>query len=371
VLVLAEDLGGGTGNHLCEMVALWCKRGWETVLVTQTPPLVRRLPAAVDVRVMSRAGWYDRFPIAQVRRFLQLRRIVREVRPDIIHTYFFWSIIYGRVLKRLGYAPRLVENREDLGFSWGRGSYSLLRLTAGIPDRIICVADAVRRVAVAREGVDVGRTRVVHNGIHSSAAERNARATARQGFGFTDDDIVVGMVANLPRAVKGGRRLLDAVAPIVAAAPAVRFLLVGLGTDRATLEPELKARGIANVVVGAGYTRDVDACYDAMDISVLTSSTEGLSITLLESMRHGLATVVTKVGGNAELVMDGETGFLVPVDDATAFVGRVVTLARDANLRRAMGAAGRQRVAEHFALERVAEQYLAVYGELLAEEKGR
>jgi glycosyltransferase involved in cell wall biosynthesis len=264
-----------------------------------------------------------------------------------------------------------VENREDLGFSWGRGSYSLLRLTAGIPDRIICVADAVRRVAVAREGVDVGRTRVVHNGIHSSAAERNARATARQGFGFTDDDIVVGMVANLPRAVKGGRRLLDAVAPIVAAAPAVRFLLVGLGTDRATLEPELKARGIANVVVGAGYTRDVDACYDAMDISVLTSSTEGLSITLLESMRHGLATVVTKVGGNAELVMDGETGFLVPVDDATAFVGRVVTLARDANLRRAMGAAGRQRVAEHFALERVAEQYLAVYGELLAEEKGR
>jgi glycosyltransferase involved in cell wall biosynthesis len=157
----------------------------------------------------------------------------------------------------------------------------------------------------------------------------------------------------------------------VAEAPAVRFLLVGLGTDPETLAPELAARGIQEYVVGAGYTRDVDSCYAAMDISVLTSSTEGLSITLLESMRHGLPTVVTRVGGNQELVVDGETGYLVPLDDAAAFVARVIALARDGALRRTLGTAGRRRVAEHFALERVADHYLTVYEGLLAEEMRR
>jgi glycosyltransferase involved in cell wall biosynthesis len=368
VLILMEDLGGGTGNHLCRMLDRWRACNWSVTIVTQTPPQVRRLPADIDVRVTARAGWYDRFPLAQVRRFFELRRIVRAVQPDVVHTYFFWSLMYGRLLKLLGAIRHLVENREDTGFSWGRGSYAALRLTRGIPDRIICVAQAVRGVALDREGVRPDHTLVIHNGIAlgSGGTPPVERQDARRRFGFADTDVVVGMVANLPRAVKGGRRLLDAVRAIVGAAPHVRFLLVGVGTDRATLAPELEARGIAAYVVGAGYRNDVETCYAAMDVSVLTSSTEGLSITLLESMRHGLPTVVTQVGGNPELVVDGVTGFLVPVDDPAAFIDRVVALARDAQLRAAMGAAGRRRVAEHFLLETVADRYLAVYDELLA-----
>jgi glycosyltransferase involved in cell wall biosynthesis len=206
---------------------------------------------------------------------------------------------------------------------------------------------------------------VIHNGIDIDSPETVDRVTARRRFGFENGHIVIGMVANLPRAVKGGRRLLDAVGAIVAAVPAVRFLMVGVGTERETLAAELAARGIGEYVVGTGYRRDVEACYAAMDISVLTSLSEGLSITLLESMRHALPTVVTRVGGNPELVVDGVTGFLVPVDDPAAFVDRVVALARDGRLRREMGAAGRRRVREQFALGDVAQRYLAVYEELL------
>src|SRR5262249_54868368 len=156
---------------------------------------------------------------------------------------------------------------------------------------------------------------------------------------------------NLPRAVKGGRQLLDAVRAVVAQEPNVRFFLVGVGTDPESLKPELEARGIVNEVVGAGYRRDVEDCYAAMDISVLTSSTEGLSITLLESMRSGLPTVMTNVGGNPELVVHGETGYLVEYGNADEFADRVVALARDEALRRKMGAAGRRRVMEQFGVE--------------------
>ena len=363
VMLLLEDLGGGTGNHVCRMVAEWTTRGWDVVIVAQGTPLVRQLPAGVDLRLVKSAGWYDRFPLAQVRRLYRLWRIAREVRPDVVHSYFFWSIVYGRMLKLLGVAPVLIESREDMGFSWGRGSYRVLRATRSIPDRVVCVADAVRNVVVEKERIERSRTSVIRNGIGSTSGESRSREEARRELGFGGADIVIGMVANLPRSVKGGRRLLDAVAGIVARLPEARFLLVGVGADAASLEPELRARGIGKYVVGAGYRRDVDLCYAAMDISVLTSSTEGLSITLLESMRHGLPTVVTRVGGNAEIVIEGVTGFLVDLDDGAAFIDRVVSLGRDASLRDALGTAGRRRVEEHFAIDGVARRYLDVYDE--------
>ena len=365
VLLLLEDLGGGTGNHVCQLAALWRSRGWKVVIVTQKPPLVRELPSGVEVRVTQTGGWYDRFPIAQMRRLMELRRIARELKPDVVHSYFFWSIIYARLLKIMGLAPVLVENREDMGFSWGRGAYLALRLTRSIPDRIICVASAVRDVALRKENVSPERTIVIHNGIPLTTNIGRGRAATRRAFGFTDEHVVVGMVANLPRAVKGGRHLLDVVRHVVAAAPNVRFLLIGVGTDAETLRAELETRGVAEFVIGAGYRRDVEDCYAAMDISVLTSSTEGLSITLLESMRAGLPTVVTRVGGNSELVVDGETGYLVDYDDWSGFVDRVVRLAESGAARRRMGEAGRCRVVEQFGAEGVGGRYIAVYETLI------
>jgi glycosyltransferase involved in cell wall biosynthesis len=347
------------------MVPRWTSKGWTVTVVTQTAPAVQQLPQGIDVRVFDRRGWYDRFPLAQVRRLFELRRIVRAFRPDVVHSYFFWSIMYGRILKLLGEVPILVESREDMGFSWGRSTYRLLRLTRRVPDRIICVAESVREVVLAREGADPARTTAIRNGVEASVAPTVTREQARREFGLDDRHVVIGMVANLPRPVKGGRRLLDAVAPIVAAVPDARFLLVGMGTDHASLGEELRARGISEHVIAAGYRADVQTCYAAMDISVLTSSTEGLSITLLESMKAGLPVVATRVGGNPEVVIEGATGFLVDLDDVSAFVERVVVLVRDPDRRRTMGIAGRQRVTTHFAMEAVAQRYLDVYADVL------
>jgi glycosyltransferase involved in cell wall biosynthesis len=98
-----------------------------------------------------------------------------------------------------------------------------------------------------------------------------------------------------------------------------------------------------------------------MDLSVLTSLSEGLSIALLESMRHGLPVVATRVGGNPELVLDGECGYLVPARDVEAFASRVIQLLRNPEERQRIGAAARRRVEEHFSLARTAEQTQSLY----------
>ena len=367
VLMLVEGVAGGTGSHLASMLESWDADGWDRTIITQEPVRVPDLPGRVEVRVLARAGWYDRFPLGQVRRLGAIARFARRYRPAIVHSYFFWSIIYGRMLKFLGRVPRLVENREDLGFSWGPVEYAILRLTSGLPDRIICVAEAVRRVVVQREGAPPQRTIVIPNGIAMRSVPAGLREATRTGLGIAREHIVVGMVANIHRAVKGGHHFLDAIPAIVREVPTARFLMVGLATDRSALEPQLEARGIGEYVIGLGHQADVEPYYAAMDISVLTSLSEGLSITLLESMARGLPIVATRVGGNPDLVVEGETGHLVPPADVPAFVRRVVELARDAGRRQAMGAAARERIAQHFSIDVVADRYRKVYATLLGD----
>ena len=105
-----------------------------------------------------------------------------------------------------------------------------------------------------------------------------------------------------------------------------------------------------------------------MDISVLTSFSEGLSLTLLESMGYGIPIVATRVGGNPELVVEGETGYLVPVKDNRTLVDRIVTLLQDKELRRRMGKEGRLRAEQKFRMRDVASRYLDIYKGLLAEK---
>jgi glycosyltransferase involved in cell wall biosynthesis len=174
------------------------------------------------------------------------------------------------------------------------------------------------------------------------------------------------MVANFNRSVKGVRYLVEAAPSIVRAVPQVRFLLVGRGDQEAELRQLTDRLGVAEQVIFAGYADNVDEYYALMHVSVLTSLSEGFSITLLESMSHSLPVVVTDVGGNREVVADGVTGYLVPPRDTPAFVDRVVRLLKDDETRARFGRAARRRVEKDFSLEDVAQRYLQVYERLLA-----
>jgi len=131
------------------------------------------------------------------------------------------------------------------------------------------------------------------------------------------------------------------------------------------LREKTRALGIERFVTFMGHRKDVLRFYEVMDISVLTSLSEGLSITLLESMSHGLPVVATNVGGNPEVVVDGRTGYLVPPKNAQSLADRIVHLLRDPGLRLRMGEEGRRRVERDFQLRDVANRYLDLYRSML------
>lgn len=368
LLLVTANLGGGTGTHVSELLRRWKVHGPSVHVLCQGSCDIP-VDEGIGFTGSPRRGALDRFPVAQVRRLAQLRQVARTARPDIVHTYFFWPTIYGRLLKKAGVIRTLVENREDQGFSLNSWDYRMLRATASLPDRVICVSEAVRRTVLENEGLAEERTVVIRNGIRPPTSEARPAdvQVVREELGFSPEDRIVGMVSNLNRPIKGVRFFIEAMPAILRQEPAARFLILGSGH----LEPELRRRAdalrVSSKVVFAGFRTDLDRLYPAMEISVLTSLSEGLSMTVLESMAFGLPVVATEVGGNPEIIRHEETGLLVPPRDPAALSEAVVRLLRDREYARLLGGRGREVVREDFSMDVVASRYLSVYEELLAE----
>lgn len=365
VTVLTQVLGGGTGMQIRGIYGHESLAGWKreaVILGEATEPVpdgatVERLPA------IEALGPY---PLGHLRAFAALRRHLSSSPPDVLHTYFFWPILFGRILKALGVVKRLVENREDEGFNWGRHEYAWLQMTRRLPDRIVCVSHGVRDHVLRNEGQDADRLRVIHNGVAEPREVGAAElAATRDEVGLDADRPVVGMVANLNRPVKGADYFVQTAAKILREEPTTQFLLVGGSGDPAHMLRRLEELGISDAMHFAGFRVDVAPFYALMDISILTSLSEGLSITLLESMSRGLPVVATRVGGNPEVVADGDTGYLVPPRDPAAMSGRIVELLRDRELRMHMGRRARERYLEEFSLDRTARDYAELLGTLV------
>ena len=194
-------------------------------------------------------------------------------------------------------------------------------------------------------------------------AARGARSRIRQELGLDASHLVVGIVANFNRPVKGGKYLVEAVPLVVRAVPAARFVVIGQGGGD-ELERIAAALGVSKHLIFAGFRENIADFLRSMDVSALTSLSEGLSITILESMGHGLPVVATAVGGNPEIVLDGQTGFLAPAKDPAAFAAHVIALLQDPALRRRMGEAGQRRIEEHFRIDKTAAEYLETYERL-------
>jgi glycosyltransferase involved in cell wall biosynthesis len=261
----------------------------------------------------------------------------------------------------------LVENREDEGFDWGRFEYFLLKITRKIPDRIICVSEGVRKVVSTKEKIHPSGLTVIHNGIDLNRNMNTGKdPSLMEELSIPPGSKVVGMVGNLNRPVKGGRYFIDAVPLILKKVPVTHFIIVGGGDEIPALVERTEASGVSHAVHFVGFREDVERYYGIMDISVLTSISEGLSITLLESMSHGLPVVVTEVGGNSEVVVDGVTGYLVPPGDVPSFAEKVSYLLQSADTRESMGMMARERIAKNFQIEVTSSRYEGMYRSVLS-----
>jgi len=303
--------------------------------------------------------------------YWRLWRALRRLRPAIVHTRNL-AALETQILGLLMPRTRRVHGEHgrdvhDLDGSNPRYRW-LRRGLSPLLHRFICVSRDLERWLV--EEVRIPRRKVcqLYNGV---AHERFAAPAQRPPDWPPDwpvEALVVGTVGRLA-AVKDQRSVVRALAHIFRERPAlrgtVRGIVVGDGPERAALKAEVASAGLEETIWFAGDREDVPALLAAMDLFLLPSLGEGISNTVLEAMAAGLPVIATRVGGNPELVVEGETGHLVPVGDPAALAAAMLPLLEDGARRRALGEAGRQSVRERFDWSRTVAGYLAVYDEVL------
>lgn len=301
------------------------------------------------VTILERAWDYRRrlMPYSPVKT-LELSRLLRAGRYDVVHTHLFPADVIGRIAGRIAGIPVSVKSLHNMG-AWKKRRHLITdRLLAAWTDRVICCSDFQRSVAARQEKFADDAAVTIHHGVRLARFEpRIDRHAFVASLGLRTDRLTVGTVGR-PIPEKGHRYLLDAMPQIVTAHPNVQFLIVGDGTLRAELESRAAGLGLADRVRFVGARPDVPELLAAMDIFVFPSVSEGFGIAVVEAMASRLPVVASNVGPLPEIVIDGETGLLVRTADGNALAAAINRLIEDEQLRRRLARAGRASVEARF-----------------------
>jgi glycosyltransferase involved in cell wall biosynthesis len=278
-----------------------------------------------------------------------LARLFRRLRTDVVHVHNARPLLYAGPAARLARVRRVIQTRHGQEFGASRRVTAALRWAAITADRIVCVSHDSARVAEA-EGIGRGRIRTLWNGIDLT---RFGRASP-EGNGPV---LAVGRLS--PE--KDFATLVRAAARVAEHDPTFRLEIAGEGACLADLRNLVGGLRLEGTVRLLGQVRDIPSLLARGSVFTLPSLTEGVSLTLLEAMASGLPVVATRVGGNPEVVADGQTGLLVPAGDPVAMSEALLRLQRDPDRRRVMGEAGRRRAEEYFGIRQMMAAYEAMY----------
>ena len=303
-----------------------------------------------------------------------LYKLLKREKPDVVEIYGLRANFIARIAAKLAGVPVIVTgvlNTDD----WRKWYHVWLdRLTSGfvagwVPNSRACAESLIRREHFPQEKIYT-----MYDGIDIEYwcpdECDEGRRQLRESLGLKPEHILFTTVGNL-RHQKGYPYLIEVVKEIAAVNPEARFLFVGKGVMEEELKGRCRELGIDEYVIFAGYRDDIKAVYAASDVALLPSLYEGLPISLIEAMAMKLPVVSTKVSGIPELVVDGETGLLINPADSRQIVEAVREILRSAELRKAMGEAGRKRVVEKFSLPRMRDELIGFYESKLKQVRAK
>jgi len=314
-----------------------------------------------------------RQPGLDVRMPINLARLFRRLEVRIVHAHQCTAWFYA-ALSRLIYRPPALL-LEEHGRFFPEADRPVRRvvnrwLIRRLTQRFVAVSEDIRERLGRYEGLDRARIEVIYNGVSTEIdLSRSARQALRADLGFGAADFVVGTVGrfdpikNLPMLVKSlaAARMEDA---------RVGGLFVGDGAERRSINALVEDLGLAGRVRLTGFRDDARDLVQCMDLFVLSSLSEGTSMALLEAIAAGVPVAVTAVGGNPEIVIAGETGWVVPSGDVGSLTGAILEAAADSARRGQLAAAGKQRFEERFTFERMIARYRELYRSLIAATDG-
>lgn len=280
---------------------------------------------------------------------------------DIVHCHQYTPYLYG-FLAAIGTEAKVVFT-EHGRFYPDRYRYKAMgiNMLIGLMTPAIAAISSATREALARyEFMPKWKIQVVYNGIQGLVRDDERTNSLRHKLQIPPDAFVVGTVSRLdpvknqPMMLRAFRRFLDRC-------PDAWLLMVGDGPDRSKLEAMTKELHLAHRVIFTGFQADPVDYLAALDLFLLSSHTEGTSMTLLEAMSLGIPAVATHVGGNPEIIKQHETGILVPPDDDVAFAAAMIKIKESPDLIDTMSRNSLERFQSNFCVQNMVNQYHKLY----------
>ena len=384
-------LGGAQENTVLTVEGLGRRREYEVDLATGPPigPEGSLVEEARDKGIKLIMVPEMRREIKPWRDFLTLMKLYQLIKRgnyDIVHTHSAKAGILGRLAAKLAGVKVIVHTIHGLPFHeyqnrWLNSFYILCeKLTGLFTNKLISVAEVMTEKALTVKIAPSKKFVTIYSGMELDkflepevdkrkqvwAGPGVEAAKKRRELGIAEDAPVVGKVARLFH-LKGHKYLLEAAAQAVKVYPDVKFLLVGDGILRQSLEKQAEALGIRENVIFAGLVdkEEIPGLLSVMDIIVHTSLREGLARVLPQALASGKPVISFDIDGAREVVRHGETGYLVPARDSMKLADAIIELLRDKEKARRMGEAGKRLVEPNFRAEVMVAKIAQVYEEFL------
>jgi L-malate glycosyltransferase len=352
---------GGSKQVMYTVMGLRARRERAALVAHPDGELFRRMsegtdliPLAPDHEIDLAASW-------------RLSRVIRQLKPDVVHAHDPFAVTMAATALSITAptpSPVLIASRR-LEFRVSHSSFS--RWTYAQVDGFIANS-RVTSDRLITDGVPRAKIAIVNEGVDVERVVRMEAANVRAAFYLPMQAPVVGNVAALiPH--KGQHYLIDAAAITVRQVPDARFVIVGDGELRHALEEHIRHKHLERHVFLAGFRDDALELTKGFDLFAMSSTSEGMCTALVDAMAASKAAVTTDAGAIPEVMVDGETGFLVRVRDHKAMAARIVQLLKNPRLRERMGEAALQRARDRFTVDRMVDGTQAAYESLFSAKR--
>jgi glycosyltransferase involved in cell wall biosynthesis len=355
ILITLAEVGGAQA-YVSSLLPALVGRFDVTVAAHGPGPLRDATEAAEHARFIPlKSVQQPLSPLRDLAGFVELLRLLRRERPDILHANSSKAGALGRLAAFLTGVPIRIFTVHGWAFAAHSGVSSRLyrwadRLARPLTTTTICVSERERTTGISAGTCGAKRTIVIPNAVDVTGLPRS------QPGGHKRPLIVSVGRLKAPKDFSTLVRALGNLPP-----DSFEALIVGEGPDRDRLEEEIHALGLDNRVRLAGERRDVPELLARADVFVLSSASEGMPVSVLEAMAAGLPVVASRVGGVPEQIADGETGLLVEPGDPDELAAALTRLTHDAALRGRLGSAARARAERAFDLEPFRRAHLELY----------
>ncbi len=360
------DVSGVTRTGL-DLARQFAARGWRVRSVFPPSPEAGPLTEGADalgqgVTTERHAAVRDIVEPHTLRDMRALRRLAAAGKPDVVNIHYGQNYISLKdlIAARLARPPRLVVTvHHPVPWSAMGGRKRMMTRLAALFAHAVTVNSRAMRDILLEAGVPARKIHMLPPGVQVPM-DLPDKGEARARLGLPVDAFVVGCVARLAPH-KGVGDLITAAARVPDPGGHLRVVVAGDGPERAALE-SLAAALLGDRAVFLGRVPNIQDVYAAADVFALPSHMEGFGLVYVEAAFHGVPSIGAKVGGVPDVILEGETGLLVPPGDPDALGAAIVRLRDDPGLRARLGEAARARAYAEFTVERMAERYATVFG---------